>query len=62
MNDPSWEQVKEYLLQAIDGQRDRLEARSQSHDESNFIRGLLAAYREILRMPETTSVNQSDRD
>ena len=61
MNDPSWREVTAYLNNSIELQRTRIEARGQDHDETNFIRGLIAAYREILQLPETTVANQSDR-
>lgn len=57
---PDWIFVSEYLTRAIEAARDRLEG-TLDHDETTRMRGALLAYREILRLPETTVVNQDDR-
>lgn len=61
MSEMAWRDVTAHIDVLIENVRDRLEARGQAPTETEFLRGVLSAYREILQLPETTTANQSDR-
>jgi len=60
MNEPNWARVEAVLRVAIDLGKEQLESRGMDQRDADFTRGMLAAYREILLLPETTAASRGD--
>jgi cell shape-determining protein MreC len=52
----TWQAVSKKAEEIIDACRSRLEANEQSHAESQFLRGQIAAARQILHMVKPATV------
>ncbi len=55
----NWDVVKRYIDDRIDVLKDRL-THNLSAEQTTFVRGEIAAYREILQLPESTVAQQGD--
>lgn len=51
-NDETWHEIEREVKQMLDRSRARLEDKSMNIDETNFLRGQISAFKELLALPK----------
>lgn len=51
---PTWFAVKDFCIKELDTATSALESASMSHEETQFTRGYIKAFRELSKLPKDT--------